>query len=103
MIDYYEKVHNLGQDKLYDEVKRVNELLFKTSQSSPIYNQLLTMLDTAQTALDEKLMIARVKDQKDAVINIGEIESTVTEPNYDKDEILNAVVTAYLKEAKDDT
>lgn len=100
-MDYYEKVHNMKEDKLHEEVKKINDQLFKTSTSSPIYNQLLSMLDTAQSALDEKMLISRIKEQKDTVVNIGEIESTVIEPDYSREEILNAVVTAYTQNTKD--
>jgi hypothetical protein len=103
MTDYYQKTQNLAQDKLHEEIKRINDQLAKTNQSSPMFNQLLNMLETAQGALDEKMAIERSKNQKDSAINIGSVESTVIEPDYDRDEILDAVVTAYTKNLKDNT
>ena len=103
MSDYYDKTHSLSQDKLHQEIRRINDQLAKTKQSSPVFDQLLNMLETAQGALDEKMAVERAKNQKDSAINIGSIESTVIEPDYDRDEILDAVVTAYTKNPKDHT
>lgn len=96
MQDYYIKVHSMKEEKLVAEIERLNRQLWKTSVSSPIYNQLLDMLNTAQGALDELMFRQRVK-KEDKIIEIGYVDSTTTLPDYNSAALLNAIVQEYRK------
>lgn len=96
MQDYYVTVHNMKEDKLVAEIEKMNRRLWTTSPNSPIYNQLLDMIGTAQGALDEIMFIQRIK-KEDKIIEIGTIDSTVVVPDYDSDALLTAIVQEYRK------
>jgi len=96
MQDYYAKVHDLPEDKLVAEIERLNKQLFKINATSPIYNQLVEMINIAYTAYDELSLKKRVK-QEDKIIEIGTVESETIIPDYNKDMLLNVVVQQYRK------
>lgn len=105
MLDYYTHVNGLPEDKLYDEIEKLTKQLFNAHVGSPMYNQIMDMLDQAHSAQNDMLSIRMLKaqnkgDLKDGVIDIGEIESETTTPNYSSNEILNAVVDAYTTGSK---
>ena len=97
MEDYYSKVYNLPEDKLVAEIERLNKQLFKMSGNSPMYNQLLEMVRTAQTAYDELAFRQRVKVEEAKVIEIGTIEHEVIIPDYNTETLLTAIVDQYRK------
>lgn len=97
MDDYYSKVYSLSEDKLVAEIERLNKQLFKINQTSPVYNQILDMLSTAQMAYDELSFSKRVKAEESKIIEIGTIEEEVIIPNYNADALLDAIVQQYRK------
>jgi hypothetical protein len=96
MQDYYIKVHGMKEEPLVAEIERMNRLLWKTAPGTPMYNQLLGMLNTAQGALDELMFKQRVK-KEDKIIEIGHVDSTTTIPDYDSNALLTAIVQEYRK------
>jgi hypothetical protein len=96
MFDYYAYVNELEEEKVVAEIEKLNKKLFRLNTSSPMYSQLLDMLSTAESAYQDIQYKRRIKSE-DSVINIGEIESVVTEPDYNKAELLDAIVTSYTK------
>lgn len=94
--NYFLKVQALSQEKLLDEEKRLYDLLFKISETSPMYNQIWHMLEMVQTSLREKQFLERRGKVPDAeIIEIGKIEEVVYTPDYNSDELLIAVINQY--------
>lgn len=102
MFDYYEHVNSLSEDKLSDEIQKVLKRINKASPGSPMYNQLISMLNTAQMAYSDLMSTKRVKNKDDEVLEIGEMESTVTTPDYSDDQVLDILVHGYLKDPKNE-
>lgn len=96
MQDYYAKVYDLPEDKLVAEIERLNKQLFKINATSPIYDQLVEMINIAYAAYDELSFKKRVK-QEDKIIEIGTVESETIIPDYNKEMLLNVVVQQYRK------
>lgn len=94
-MDYYIHIQQLSEDKLIAEIERINKKLFMLRGDSPMYNQLLSMLEIAQTALAEQNYVRRIKDTSDSVIEIGEVEEHIVTPDYSSAELLLAVVEQY--------
>lgn len=90
--------------KLLDKIQELNKKLFNVNQQSPVFNQLRGIIQEAQLVYSEHLAIERYdqqNEQRDSVINIGEIESEVYTPNYGEgNPILDVVVSSYLQEPK---
>lgn len=101
MFDYYTHVNSMNEDQLYQEVEKIYKKLFTTPADNPVYDQLLILLEQAEEALNDKRMIRQFAGEKDAVINIGEMESEVHYPKYDPEELLVATVHAYTQHLSD--
>lgn len=99
MFDYYTHVQSMKEEKLNDEIKRLHNQLFKLNPASPMYDQILNMLDMAQSAYNDLMYAQRYKDASDEAMEIGTVNSDVIEPDYSKDELLDAVVTAYIAQS----
>lgn len=100
LFDYYGHLQGLSEDKLHDEIRKLYDRLFKTSQTSAVYQQLLSMLDMAEQAVQEHMYKRRVKTE-DTVIEIGQIESKVNHIDYSKTELLNIMVNEYHRDPGD--
>jgi hypothetical protein len=96
VFDYYAYVNELEEEKVVAEIEKLNRKLFAINPTSPMHGQILDMLNTAESAYQDIQYKRRIKSE-DSVINIGEIESVVTEPDYNKAELLDAIVTSYTK------
>ena len=95
MFDYYAHVHGMDESKLNAEIKRLHDHLFTLDPESPMYNQILDMIDTANSAYNDMVYASRFKNAEDVAMDIGTMESSVNTPDYTKTELLDAVVTAY--------
>lgn len=100
MFDYYEHLQGLNEDKLHEEIRKLYDRLFKTSQTSPVYQQLLSMLDMAEQSVQEHIYKRKVKTEN-SVIEIGKIQSDVKHIDYSKTELLDIMVTEYRKDPGD--
>lgn len=96
MQDYYIKVHNMKEEALVAEIEKMNRRLWTISPASPMYNQILDMVHTAQGALDELMFKQRIK-KEDKIIEIGHVDSTTSIPDYDSNALLTAIVQEYKK------
>ena len=99
MFDYYVHVNELPEDKLLEEIEKVNKKLFK-AKSGPIQDQLMEMLKICQSAYQD-IQYKRIIKSEDTVMEIGEMESTEETPDYTKKELLDIMVTSYTKDLKD--
>lgn len=86
----------MSEEKLIEEIEKLNKKMFTMNPGTPMFNQLQGMLETAQMAYGEVLMKRRVKTE-DSVMEIGTIESTEYTPDYSKQDLLNVLVQGYLK------
>jgi hypothetical protein len=96
MIDYYDKVQAMNEEQLMTELDSLDKKLFKLNPGSAMYDQLLTMRETVDFAIREQMMKRRVKTE-DTVLDIGTIESTIDEPEYNKSDIVSILVHNYTK------
>lgn len=101
MFDYYSHVNNLDEKDLIVEIDKLQKQLMKTSGGSPVYDQIVSMLAMAQEAYGDWVALERHKNTKDEVLEIGTIDSDVTEIDYTRAELLDAVVTAYIGKPSD--
>lgn len=100
MNDYFTKVHTMAEKDLVDEIEKINKRLLTVPAGSAVFNQLLDMLDTANQAYNEKVIIAMNKNAKDEVIEIGKIEKIEEEPDYSTQEITVQVARQYFDPAR---
>jgi len=91
---------DMDQNKLLDEIQKLRSKLMLIRQDTAMFNQLLDMVNTADTIYQDKLAISRMPANTPDVINIGEIISTVKE--YENEEALTlAVVESYTTYLRD--
>lgn len=96
MFDYYTKVHSMNEEKLVEEMQKLHKKIASINPQSPIYDQLLNMVQTAESAYYEKLTVNRIKNKSTAsIIEIGTIAEQVYVPDYSAEELLLAVVSLY--------
>lgn len=93
---YFLKIQSLSQEKLLEEEKRLYNILYKTNETSPVYNQIWSMLDMIRDTIQERLFMERQGKLPDSeIIEIGKIEEVVYTPDYNAEELLLAVVHQY--------
>lgn len=97
MLDYYSKISMMSDDKIVSEIQSLQKKLYKIDSNSPMYNQMLQLIDIAQNVHEERMFKSRHSNLKDEVVNIGEIEEVVYTPDYGADDLLRAVVDLYRK------
>lgn len=97
MLDYYTKISMMADDKIVSEIQNLQKKLYKIDPASPMYSQMLELINIAQNVHEERMFKQRYSNLKDEVFDIGEIEEVVYTPNYDADDLLRAVVELYRK------
>ena len=101
MFDYYSHVNNLSEKDLVAELDKLQKQLMKCNSASPVYDQIYNMLEMAQEAYGDWVALEQHKNSKDEVLEIGKIDSDVSEINYTHNELLDATVSAYLRKPSD--
>ena len=101
-FDYYDYINNLKEEKIGDEISKITKRMHKVPQGTPMFNQLSAMLEMAMQANNDSFARARLKADKNqnTALDIGEMESTVTEPEYDETVMLDIMVHSYLPKDK---
>lgn len=99
-MDYIAKLYNMSEDKISQEIMNLHKKLATVNGTSPIYSQLLEMLDTAETIRQEKMIMSSLKeeDKKDTVVEIGSVDSVVYTPIYSQEEFLETVAKMYIND-----
>lgn len=96
MLEYYDRVHQLSDEKLMDEIEGLNKKIAKMKNpNAAIYEQLVQMLEIAQSAYQESMLRRRVKTE-DTVLNIGDIQGEVYQPDYSDEKLLEVLVQGYV-------
>lgn len=92
----------MNDDKLSQEIMNLNNKLARIKNISPMYNQLLGMLDAAESVRQERMQYSKYtdKDKVDSAIEIGTIESVVYTPIYSQAEFLEVVAKMYINKGK---
>jgi hypothetical protein len=92
----------MNADKISQEITNLHKKLSRVNSSSPIYNQLLDMLQTAEAVQQEKIFLSSLtqEDKKDSAIDIGSVESVVYTPIYSQEEFLQVVANMYIDKGK---
>jgi hypothetical protein len=101
-MDYIANLYNLSDDKLSHEIMNLHKKLSKVNSISPIYGQILEMINTAEAVRHERMMSSKfsAEDKIDSVIEIGSVESVVYTPIYSQEEFLEVVAKMYLDKGK---
>lgn len=100
MLDIWERFHRMEEQALSSEIERMTRLLFKQKPGSAVYRQIAASIHMARQVAGEKSQVKRFreanKDPKSQVLDIGEMESVTYTPDYNRAELLDAVVQSYL-------
>jgi hypothetical protein len=102
MSDFFDKVQALeSTDKVCEEIKVLNEKLFRLNEASPMWQQVKGMIDICHHRQQE-LMAHQMEelDKTPDVLEIGEIQSQVYTPEYSEQELLTTLTNFYSKEDK---
>lgn len=101
-MDYIAKLYSMSEDKVSQEIMNLHKKLATVNSTSPIYNQLLEMLDNAEAVRQEKMIMSSLKDEdkKDTAVEIGTIDSVVYTPIYSQEDFLEMVARMYLDKDK---
>ena len=102
MSDFFDKVQAMeSTDKIFEEIKTLNEKLFKLNEASPMWQQVKGMIDICHHRQQE-LMAHQMEelDKTPDVLEIGEIQSQVYTPEYSEQELLTTLTNFYSKEDK---
>lgn len=101
-MDYIANLYGMTEDKITQEIMNLHKKLMRVNSNSPIYNQLLEMIDNAEAVRREKQFLTSLtaEDKVDSAIDIGSIESVVYTPIYSQEEFLEVVARMYLDKDK---
>ena len=98
MSDYWEKIQEMDSDKLFEEIKKLNDKLYKMDQNSPMFQQVRGMLDMcSERQSDLMAIIIENNDKTPDVLEIGEIESVVYTPEYSEQELITTLSNFYTQ------
>lgn len=101
-MDYIANYYSMTSDKLSNEIINLHKKLSKINNQSPMYNQVLDLIQTAEAINREKMLMAKFteEDKVDKAIDIGSVESIVYTPVYSQEEFLEVVAKMYLDKGK---
>lgn len=87
--DFFEKVHEMNEDKLIEEMQNLNKKLFSIKKEGGIRLQIENMLSIVQDRYNTLTALKRLEaDKTPDVLNIGEIEEVVVTPDYTDQELI---------------
>lgn len=101
-MDYVAAYYAMTSDKLSNEIMNLHKKLSKINSQSPMYNQVLELIQTAEAINREKIELSRftAEDKVDKAIEIGSVDSVVYTPIYSQEEFLEVVAKMYLDKGK---
>jgi hypothetical protein len=97
-MDYIANLYSMSDDKLSQEIMNLNKKLSRVNSVSPIYAQILAMINNAEAVRYERMLSSKFteEDKKDTVIEIGSVDSVVYTPIYSQEDFLEVVAKMYL-------
>lgn len=95
----------MSEQELLKRAQDYTNRIMKTEPSSPIFGQLLDLKDACQAEYRERMMLRMYKEdleKGDQAINIGDINSQVSYPDYrdSTDKIIHDLAMWYSKKEK---
>jgi len=100
-MDDWQKFIDMPQARLFSEIQKMRSKMMLIRPNSPMFRQIMDIIDTADMVYQDKLAAARLNaDKEPDVLDIGEIESVVKEFE-DTDALTLAVITAYTTQLRD--
>lgn len=94
--DFFEKVQEMNEDKLIEEMQSLNKKLFSIRKEGGIRQQVENMLSIVQDRYNTLLALKRLEaDKTPDVLNIGEIEEVVVIPDYSDQELITYFSSFY--------
>ena len=100
MNDYFTKIQKMETtDAVFEEIKKLNDKLFKLNEASPMWQQVKGMIDLCHARQQELMAHTMEKlDKTPDVLDIGEITSEVYTPDYSEQELLTTLTNFYSKQ-----
>lgn len=97
-MDFFLKLEGMTEEQVQAEIEKISDKMLRSPPGSAMYKGLLGLYEQAQIAYTEKVAARRMKaaSENSKVIELGEVKSEVKTPDYSMDELVNAVVHAYL-------
>ena len=98
MSDFFERVQTMNSDRVFEEIKTLNEKLFGLNEASPIYHQIRDMIDVCNMR-QAYLMATQMEENNKTpdVLDIGEIVSEVYTPEYSEQDLITTLSNFYSK------
>ena len=98
MSDFFQRVQTMNSDRVFEEIKTLNEKLFGLNEASPIYHQIRDMIDVCNMRQSD-LMATQMEenDKTPDVLDIGEIVSEVYTPEYSEQDLITTLSNFYSK------
>ncbi len=98
MSDFFDKIQNMNSDQLFEEIKKLNDKIYKLNESSPMWQQIKEMINLCHARQGE-LMAHKMEelDKTPDILDIGEIQSEVYTPEYSEQELLTTLSNFYSK------
>tara|TARA_R110001592_G_scaffold87400_2_gene258144 strand:+ start:9158 stop:9571 length:414 start_codon:yes stop_codon:yes gene_type:complete len=96
MSDFFDRVQTMNSDRIFEEIKTLNEKLFGLNEANPIYHQIRDMIDVCHLRQSD-LMAVQMEglDKTPDVLEIGEIVSEVYTPDYSEQDLITTLTNFY--------
>lgn len=98
MSDFFERVQTMNSDRVFEEIKTLNEKLFGLNEANPIYHQIRDMIDVCHLRQSDLMAVQMEEiDKTPDVLEIGEIVSEVYTPDYSEQDLITTLTNFYSK------
>lgn len=96
MSDFFERVQTMNSDRVFEEIKTLNEKLFGLNESNPIYHQIRDMIEVCHLRQSDLMAVQMEEvDKTPDVLDIGEIVSEVYTPDYSEQDLITTLTNFY--------
>ena len=96
MSDFFERVQTMNSDRVFEEIKTLNEKLFGLNESNPIYHQIRDMIEVCNLRQSDLMAVQMEEvDKTPDVLDIGEIVSEVYTPDYSEQDLITTLTNFY--------
>mgnify|MGYP005673282575 CR=1 FL=1 len=96
MSDFFERVQTMNSDRVFEEIKTLNEKLFGLNEANPIYHQIRDMIEVCHLRQSDLMAVQMEEiDKTPDVLDIGEIVSEVYTPDYSEQDLITTLTNFY--------
>ena len=96
MSDFFDRVQTMNSDRIFEEIKTLNEKLFGLNEANPIYHQIRDMIDVCHLRQSDLMAVQMEElDKTPEVLEIGEIVSEVYTPDYSEQDLITTLTNFY--------